>query len=169
MAVRILAIPLILLTLCGGRCGGSTAEADASGRAAPIDSARSPAIPVADLTNAERRRAGLTAVALSPKLNLAAQLQADQLASQHVLEHEVRGGRYPTPGDRLTAAGYSWRAYGENIASGQPTAAAVVAAWMNSPAHRANILNPSFTDVGTGYATDNTGRPYWVQLFGRPR
>jgi hypothetical protein len=77
MAVRILAIPLILLTLCGGGCGGSTAEANASGPAAPIITARSPAIPVADLTNVERRRAGRTAVAVSPQLNVAAQLQAD--------------------------------------------------------------------------------------------
>lgn len=61
---------------------------------------------------------------------------------------------------------------GENIASGQPTPQQVVLDWMNSPSHRANILNPNFTTIGIGYTQfDNDPAPmyntyYWVQLFG---
>ena len=104
-----------------------------------------------------------------PRLMTAAQLQADQVASHQILEHEVPNVRYPTPADRLAAAGYVWQAYGENLASGYRSAADAMNGWMNSPGHRANILNGNFTEVGVGYATDSTGRPYYVQVFGRPR
>jgi uncharacterized protein YkwD len=59
---------------------------------------------------------------------------------------------------------------GENIAAGRPTAAATFQGWMNSPGHRANILNPHFTEVGFGYASSAKSeyRHYWVQVFGRP-
>lgn len=55
--------------------------------------------------------------------------------------------------------------YGENIASGQASAAEVVQAWMDSPGHRANILDCDYRTTGTGYAPDDTG-PYWTQTFG---
>jgi uncharacterized protein YkwD len=41
-------------------------------------------------------------------------------------------------------------------------------AWMNSPEHRANILDPSFTDIGVGIAYDSRGEPYYTQEFGEP-
>ncbi|RMI30185.1 CAP domain-containing protein [Nocardia stercoris] len=71
------------------------------------------------------------------------------------------------PGDRIAAAGYTWQAYGENIAQGQADANAVVTAWMNSPGHRANILNCGFTQIGIGIA-DGSGGPWWTQDFGTP-
>ena len=56
--------------------------------------------------------------------------------------------------------------YGENIAAGNATAAATVEQWMNSPGHRANIMNPDFTHIGVGYIQTNGGyRHYWVQMF----
>ncbi len=123
---------------------------------------------VVDLTNAERSRAGLTGLRTSSRLMQAAQLQADQMASLSRLDHVLPGARYPGPGDRLGAAGYAWQAYAENIAMGQRSAAEVLASWMQSSGHRANILNGNLTEIGTGYATDGAGRPYWVQVFGRP-
>jgi len=123
---------------------------------------------VPDLTNSERTRAGLAALTVDAQLNTAAQLQAAQLAAVHLLQHDIRDGAYPTPPDRLAAAGYAWEAYGENIASGYPNAAETVAAWMNSPGHRDNILNPAFTEIGTASAIDAAGRKYWVQVFGHP-
>ena len=122
-----------------------------------------------DLTNAERTRAGLAPLAPSAPLTTAAQLQAEQLAALQVLEHDVPAGRYPTPADRLAAAGYSWQTYGENLASGYTTAADAITGWMNSAGHRANILNATFSEVGIASAVDSTGRPYWVQVFARPR
>lgn len=55
---------------------------------------------------------------------------------------------------------------GENIAAGYRSAAAVVRAWLNSPGHRANILNPDFTRIGLGLAASAGGTRYWVQDFG---
>ena len=57
-------------------------------------------------------------------------------------------------GDRLDRVGYAWRTYGENVAWNQQTPAAVMDAWMNSPGHRANILNCSFTEIGVGVAQE---------------
>ena len=96
---------------------------------------------MADLTNVERNRAGLGALTVNARLNTAAQLQADQVASLQLLAHEVANGRYPTPSDRLTAARYQWQASGENLASGYRTVAEAMDGWMNSPGHRANNLS----------------------------
>ena len=55
--------------------------------------------------------------------------------------------------DRINRAGYTgWTSIGENIAAGQPSPQAVVDAWMNSPGHRANILDAGFQDIGIGIA-----------------
>jgi uncharacterized protein YkwD len=62
------------------------------------------------------------------------------------------------------SSGFSW--WGENVAYGYGSAAAVVDGWMNSPGHRANILRPQFTLMGSCSATSSSGRMYWVQQFG---
>lgn len=59
-------------------------------------------------------------------------------------------------------------AWAENVASGQQPNQ-VVAAWMNSPGHRANILNPRYTEIGVGFARDASGRSYFTQNFHQPR
>ncbi len=123
---------------------------------------------VVTLTNAERDRAGVATLQVSDKLTLAAQLHADQMARLGKLAHRLSRGLVPRPEDRLAAVGYAWRAVAENIAFNQPHAAAVVASWLKTPAHRANILSPSLTETGVGSAPDALGRLYWVQMFGRP-
>ncbi len=122
-----------------------------------------------DLTNGERSRAGLSELRPSDRLIRAAQIQAEQVAAAGRLDHTVAGAQYPRLEDRLEAAGYAWRNAGENLAFGQRGAADAMATWMNSPGHRANILNPDFTELGAGYIVDSNGRPYYVQVFGRPR
>lgn len=77
---------------------------------------------------------------------------------------------YGTPGEMLIRFGVDWTAYGENIAAGQRTPQEVMNAWMDSPGHRENILNPDFTYLGVGYVPGNTESDYatyWVQLFVR--
>lgn len=59
------------------------------------------------------------------------------------------------------------RAWAENVAAGQ-TPNQVVAAWMNSPGHRANILNPRYSESGIGYAIDSAGRTHFTQNFRQP-
>lgn len=92
-----------------------------------------------------------------------------------------------SPGDRMVAAGYAPNALGENLAAGNATAAATVAQWMASPAHRANILSTGFREIGNGYFFDSADSGslrfapsgcvsdsslpamghYWTQKFGR--
>ncbi len=73
------------------------------------------------------------------------------------------------PADRVTRAGYRWRSVGENIASGQTTAEQVVQEWLRSPTHCANLMSPSFVEMGLAYAVNvkSAGGIYWVQELGR--
>lgn len=72
-------------------------------------------------------------------------------------------------GDRISAEGYRWARFAENIARGQDSAAEVVDDWMHSPSHRDNILDCSLRELGVGRAFDTGGTPYWVQNFASPR
>jgi len=123
---------------------------------------------IADLTNVERSRAGLAALRVEGRLMKAAQMQAEQMASLGRMDHVLSDGPYPAPKDRLAAAGYKWRAFAENIAYGQRGPEAVTESWMGSAGHRANMLNGSYTEIGTGYAVDGRGRTFFVQVFGKP-
>jgi len=121
------------------------------------------------LTNAERSQAGLPAFAASPLLMQAAQIHANQMVASGQMAHVLPGAQYPAPEDRLTAVGYQWQAYAENVAYGQTSPASALDSWMHSSGHRANILNAGLTELGTGFARDASGRAYYVQVFGRPR
>lgn len=75
-------------------------------------------------------------------------------------------------GTRVARAGYGWRLIGENIAAGQSSAQEAVAGWLESPGHCANLMNPSFTEMGAGYDISRARMPgfaYWTQVFGLPR
>ena len=121
-----------------------------------------------ELANAQRARAGLPPLRANSRLMQAAQTQAEQTASARQLQHVLPDAKYPRPEDRLGASGYPWRAWAENIAFGQKTPSDAVEAWMQSPGHRKNLLDPKYTELGTGVAADATGRPYYVQVFGKP-
>lgn len=126
---------------------------------------------VVQLTNAERAKAGLAPLTVNANLTSAAQSYSGVLAQDACFAHTC--GSQPDLGKRLQAAGYtfigyrSWT-YGENIAAGYSTPDAVVAAWMASAGHRANILNANFKDIGVGlvYRSGSRYGYYWVQDFG---
>jgi uncharacterized protein YkwD len=118
---------------------------------------------VLDLVNEARSEAGCAALRMDDTLTAAAQGHAEDMAAEGYFSHSSQDGR--SPFDRMTAAGYDYRAAGENIARGQPDADAVMAAWMDSPGHRQNILNCDFEDLGVGYV-QGSGGPWWVQNFG---
>ena len=86
-----------------------------------------------------------------------------------MLSHAGQDGS--APGDRAERAGYEWRTVGENIAAGQQTAEQVVAEWLESPRHCANLMDPDFTEMGVGYAfgPKSPKGVYWAQVFGAPR
>ncbi|GGY89725.1 hypothetical protein GCM10010300_37390 [Streptomyces olivaceoviridis] len=118
---------------------------------------------VVALVNKERAAAGCGPVAEDPQLDKAAQGHSDDMAARGFFDHTDPDG--DGPGGRITAAGYRWSTYGENIAKGQQTPQAVMDSWMNSPGHRANILNCAFKDIGVG-VHDGSGGPWWTQAFG---
>jgi uncharacterized protein YkwD len=91
------------------------------------------------------------------------------MARHQKLQHQGFDGS--TPGERATAAGYAWRAIAENIAAGPTTASEVVQMWLDSPGHCANIMSPSYTELGLAFAEDRETQSgvYWAQEFGRPR
>ncbi|MGW0465266.1 sigma-70 family RNA polymerase sigma factor [Streptomyces sp. NPDC003027] len=117
---------------------------------------------VIDLANAERAEAGCGPLTANPLLAEAARRHSGDMAARDFFDHTNPDG--DGPGERVTAAGYRWATYGENIAKGQRTPAQVMEDWMNSPGHRANILNCSFEEIGIGL--HDGGGPYWTQVFG---
>ena len=123
---------------------------------------------VVKLTNIERTHNRRPALRANSQLMRAAQLQADQMAQASRMAHVLPDAPYPRVEDRIAAARYRWQMLGENVAFGQANAAKVVDSWMHSRGHRTNMLNSTFTEMGAGYAVDRSGRPYYVQVFGRP-
>ncbi|MFJ4874832.1 sigma-70 family RNA polymerase sigma factor [Streptomyces sp. NPDC088745] len=118
-----------------------------------------PAQEVVRLLNEERAKAGCPVVRGNALLDTAAQRHSADMVARGYFDHTSPDG--DGPGERVTAAGYKWSTYGENIAAGQRTPAAVMKAWMNSSGHRANILNCAFKEVGIGVADHR-----WTQVFG---
>ncbi|MBE1531180.1 sigma-70 family RNA polymerase sigma factor [Actinomadura algeriensis] len=121
---------------------------------------------VVRLVNAERARAGCGPLRASPALREAARRHSSDMAARRVLDHRGAGGA--GPGDRITAAGFRWSAYGENIAQGQPSPDRVVASWLGSPGHRANIVNCDYERIGVAVAR-GPGGPWWTQVFATER
>lgn len=115
---------------------------------------------VTRLTNVERAKAGCGAVRVDSRLAAAAQAHSRDMVDRDYFSHTSPDGK--GPGDRASAAGYQ-RWSGENIAAGYPTPAAVVQGWMNSPGHKANILNCQSKATGVGY---DARRNMWTQMFG---
>ncbi|MFI8503318.1 CAP domain-containing protein [Streptomyces sp. NPDC085524] len=116
------------------------------------------------LVNQERAAAGCPALTLNSKLTQAAQAHSADMAAHSNMSHTGSDGS--DPGARITRAGYAWSSYGENVAYGYSTPEKVMEGWMNSPGHRANILNCSFKEIGIGLAQPNS---YWTQDFGSAR
>ncbi len=118
------------------------------------------------LTNKARQEEGLPPLRLSPQLSQAAQEHAEDIMKNQLSDHQGSDGS--SPSDRARAAGYTSDYIGENIAAGRLTATATIEGWLNEPHHRANLLNPNYTDVGFGYvnAPESQYQHYWVQVFG---
>ncbi|MGW5769662.1 CAP domain-containing protein [Streptomyces longwoodensis] len=117
---------------------------------------------VLNLVNEERAKVGCSPVAANSALADLAARFSDDMAARGFFDHTDPDGK--TPWDRASAAGISDLG-GENIARGQADAAAVMEAWMNSPGHRANILNCDFKTLGVGVHM-GPGGPWWTQDFG---
>ena len=139
-----------------------SATAKATASASPAAKTASPAAAVLALVNEQRAQAGCSPVTADSRLDALATAFSDDMAARGFFDHTDPDGH--TPWDRAKAAGIT-NLGGENIARGQATPEAVMTAWMNSPGHRANILNCKFTTLGVG-VHQGSGGPWWTQDFG---
>lgn len=122
-----------------------------------------------DLANGDRSAYQLPALEENRTLDKAAQLKANDMAAKGYFAHESPDGH--SPWYWFTQAGYHFAYAGENLAVYFDDSAAVNAAWMNSPGHRANILNVYFTQIGIATARgiyQGRDTTFVVQLFGTP-
>lgn len=138
--------------------GGSIGVAPASPRVAAVVAA----------VNDRRVANGLGPLIGHVALDRAAQRHAADMAASGRLGHTGSDGS--SMEDRVLGAGYDYRSLGENVAAGQASAAAVVADWMDSPGHRANILMAEAREIGVGYAegiaVGNVPGRFWVLVVG---
>ncbi|MFD5337295.1 CAP domain-containing protein [Streptomyces hawaiiensis] len=140
----------------------ATKAPKAPGASAALSGESAAAAQVLSLVNEERAKVGCSPVAANSALTGLAQSYSEDMAARGFFDHTDPDGR--TPWDRAEKAGIS-NLGGENIARGQADAAAVMDAWMNSPGHRANILNCDFKTLGVGVEL-GSGGPWWTQNFG---
>jgi uncharacterized protein YkwD len=117
------------------------------------------------LHNKSRSAEKLPKVAVSLKLQKAAQGHAEEMAGRRKMTHTGADGS--TVLERVQGQGYRLKRCGENIAYGHYTPEHVMRGWLDSRPHRKNILG-SFTQIGVGYATAKNGTPYWCVNFGLP-
>ncbi|MBR2342621.1 MAG: LysM peptidoglycan-binding domain-containing protein [Clostridia bacterium] len=112
------------------------------------------------LVNAERAKRGLKALSYDWQVARVARYKSEDMRDRGYFSHT--SPTYGSPFEMLKSFGIAYRSAGENIARGYKSPAAVVEGWMNSPGHRANILNSSFTHIGVGYVADGS---IWTQMF----
>ncbi|MBP0724669.1 hypothetical protein J5Y03_05640 [Bacillus sp. RG28] len=115
---------------------------------------------VIDLTNAERAKQGLKPLKADDALGKVARIKAQDMTDEHYFDHT--SPKYGSPFDMMKQFGISFSSAAENIAQGQKSPEEVVNAWMNSAGHRANIMNPSLTNIGVGYDSRTNS---WSQMF----
>jgi uncharacterized protein YkwD len=157
----------LLLVFAGQPAAAAVAVGDCAPAASWPQSQPDLAVEVVALVNAHRAAKGFAPLAVSVSLTRSADWKARHMAAYRYLAHND-----PAPpvarsvGQRLAACGYGGRTYGENVAYGFATPAAVVSAWLRSSGHRANIESRAFRTIGVGVATAANGAVYWAQNFG---
>ena len=115
---------------------------------------------VVRLVNQRRAEHGLMPLTLDWQLSRVARYKSQDMKDLGYFSHT--SPTYGSPFQMMKSFGISYRTAGENIAKGYASPEAVVNSWMNSPGHRANILNSTYTHIGVGYVPSGN---YWTQMF----
>lgn len=115
---------------------------------------------VVKLTNVQREKHGLNPLKIDKKLSQVAKEKSRDMVLHDYFDHD--SPTYGSPFDMMELFGIKYKSAAENIAYGYSTPEMVVDGWMNSPGHRENILNESFTHIGVGYMETNH---VWTQQF----
>lgn len=114
---------------------------------------------VTSIVNSQRRARGLAQLSIHSSLTTAARGHSYDMARMRRMTHTGSDGS--NPGQRMTRAGFRWRAWGENVAAGYTRSDSVMTAWMKSTYHRNNILNPTFRYIGV-YVYIGGGSWWWT-------
>ncbi len=123
-----------------------------------------------ELTNNQRSQNQLNTLKISPLLQMAAQMKADDMAKKGYFSHNTPEGK--TPWYWIKKAGYRYLSAGENLAVKFSESENVETAWMESALHRANILSPKYTEIGVATAKGiykGQETQFVVQMFGKPK
>jgi len=119
---------------------------------------------VVRLINVERRQRGLRELEENWEVSRVARFKSQDMIDNNYFAHN--SPVFGTPFQMLSNFGIAFNAAAENIAHGQRTPREVVTAWMNSPGHRRNILDPVFRRIGVGVARNaRNGQLFWTQMF----
>lgn len=124
-------------------------------------------------TNSQRASNGVGGLSLNSKLNSSAQAKANDMAARNYWSHNTPEG--DAPWVFVTAQGYAYQKLGENLAAGFSSEDAAIGGWMASASHRANLLDPAFSEVGFGFANNENytaagGGPMTIVVahYGKP-
>jgi uncharacterized protein YkwD len=160
---------LMVVTLASGAAASDAVVGRESGA-----TVRARVVELVNVARSAGRKCGSERFASAPPLSTSRQLNdaagdhARDMARKRFFDHQGADGSQPK--DRVLRAGYRPRLTGENIALGPESAEEVVAGWLASPGHCANIMDARFENIGVGVSTGRgRGRIYWVQTFGAPR
>ena len=121
---------------------------------------------VVRLVNVERSKQGLQPLTINWEVARVARYKSQDMINKNYFSHT--SPTYGSPFNMMESFGIRFSAAGENIAYGQRTPQEVMTAWMNSPGHRSNILNPTYQQIGVGAAKKSNGLWYWTQMFIKP-
>jgi uncharacterized protein YkwD len=110
--------------------------------------------------------APVAALQWNDKLFAAAAAHSQDMIARNFFAHTNPSGQ--DPGARISAQGYSWSTYGENIAAGQVGLDAVMQAWLKSPGHCENIMGANFRDIGLACVKSGSS-PYWTMVLAKSR
>ncbi|MHC4661288.1 MAG: CAP domain-containing protein [Planctomycetota bacterium] len=159
--------------------GGSSPAPTGTGTGTPYDPGSNPELALADersvldMVNTERANAGLGPLTWCNGLYALAKAHSNDMCARSFFDHVNPENEDPTDRATLGHAGSftftpicpnPYGGVGENIAHGYATPAAVMQGWMNSPGHRANILNSGYTHIGVGQC--DPCKTHWTQNFG---
>jgi hypothetical protein len=118
--------------------------------------------------NKQRKSKRLNPVNHNNKIDIAAKIQAKQMAGTGQFGHVLRGVKYPNLDDRMRASGYAFYKAGEVLFAGNEGPDAIVGLWMGSKPHREAILHPDVKEIGVSVEYSSGGKPYVCAVLCAP-
>jgi len=146
-------LPVIAVVIAGMIFGGVNPNQKASSPSTLAYSTEMSVSGLLSFTNQQRASNGLGPLAINSLLNSSAQAKANDMVALDYWAHTSPGGQEPWV--FFDSAGYVYKKAGENLAYGFGTSNSTVIGWMNSPSHRANVLDTVYTEVGFGFANSD--------------